>query len=197
MISGCAAVLISPTVAVTSGACADVWANPYPYNVTASWLAFSDQNMIGCGTVSRVASFHAHPDFDYGDLTSPYNIGVVVLAEPAPVTPASLPSAGELDGLLRGDLLDVVSPGFTGPPRDAERQSGSVTFFRADEYFFSARARQSQCVPRAEGGGAFTPGTQDLLGVIMEASWPGNKRVYLRLDSDEARNFLDDFVSLP
>lgn len=197
LISGCAATLVSPTVAVTSGDCAITWGDPTPFTVTAKYLAFSDEHMIGCGQVARIASFFVHPQHVYGEADSPFNIGAIVLEEPIGVTPASLPAAGDLASLRRGDLLEVVSPGFVGPQTDAARNIGQASFFRIGDSSFLVRSKGNTCVPSFDGGGVFLPGGQDLVGLIVGGTSSVRQRKHLRLDTLAVRDFLADLVPLP
>ena len=59
--------LISPTVALTTGSCAVVWNDPAPFNITATWLTFNPDSIIDCGQAVRIASIHPHPAFDVND----------------------------------------------------------------------------------------------------------------------------------
>src|SRR5947209_216813 len=66
VLTSCSATLISPTVAVTSGACAEQLVDnaDYGYHLTAIWVSFNGSDLFDCATASRVSSEHFHPSFD-------------------------------------------------------------------------------------------------------------------------------------
>lgn len=99
----CTGTLIAPDVVLTAGHCTDgavaarVWfdeiveGNPeYPYG----------------GPSSTEGTPISHPDFYWGALSDPHDVGVVLLQEPVVgITPATLPTEGFLDDLNEQGLL--------------------------------------------------------------------------------------------
>ncbi len=183
VVASCSATLISSTVAVTSGACAEVLVNAseYGYNLTAIWISFNGSDPFDCATASRVSSVQFHPSFDENQPGNPVDIGVAVLASPAAVTPATLPAAGSLDGLVHGDPFDSVGWDYdlNGNVNTARRRIGPVIYRSGNPDFVTMRLTQSggTCATGFDGGGAFYAGTQDLAGLDNGA---GGQRVQER-----------------
>ena len=195
LISGCQAILVSPTVAITSGSCAAEWASGGGFNLTAAWLSDNPSDSIDCGTADRIAAFHVHPSFDPANLESPFNIGVIELAASSSHAYASLPAAGAVDLLSRNAPLEAVA--YTadgGSIVNATRNVGSAILARTTASFFKIRkADNASCTPGVEGSGVFLPGSQSLVGMNIGSQ----KGSQLRLDIPEVRDFLDDYVTLP
>jgi len=201
--AGCSATLISSTVAVTSGGCAEVLINAadYGYDLTAIWISFNGNDPFDCATASRVQSLHFHPGFDETDPGSPTDIGVVVLAAPATATRANLPAAGSQGANFRGDPLDSVgwAQDDNGNVFTYRRRVGPVDFrATAPEYLFTHLVlKGNTCATGLDGGGLFLPGSQNLAGLDNSAGNGCKNGTFLRLDSAAARDFLEDFVALP
>jgi len=205
VIGGCTATLISPTVAVSSGACADIFAHPeeYGYILTAVWINFNGDDPVDCSAASRVDSIHVHPSFDETQLDSPTNLGVFVLTAPATVTPATLPAANSQGGHVNGDSFEVVNWGTEagGSFLSFRRRFSPARFMSSDADFLKLHLTLNGghiCLGSVDGGGAFLPASQNLAALISSGD-SGNCKVadYLRLDTPAARAFLDDYVTLP
>ncbi len=202
---GCTATLISPTVAVSSGACADIFGHPeeYGYSLTAVWISFNGYDPFDCSAASRVDSIHAHPSFDETQLDSPTNFGVFVLTTPATVTPATLPAANSRGGYVNGDSFEVVNWGTEADMNifSNRRRFAPATFLTSDADSLKLHLTLNGgeiCLENVDGGGAFLPASQNLTALIRVEI--GNCKVadYLRLDTPAVRDFLDDFaVTLP
>jgi hypothetical protein len=190
IVSGCNAVLVSPTVAITSAGCADLWATGGGFNLTATWLNHNPASGADCVGADRIASYHVHPSWD-GTNASPYNIGVIVLDAPSAQAPAALPSAGAVALLERGDPLDVAAYSSTDGFATTMRRGQTVTFARDTDFHFKVKATGGAC-PTQEGAGAFEFSSQDILGMSVNAN-----AGFLRLDIPEVRSFLSGFVTLP
>ena len=203
VISGCAATLISPTVAVTSGACAEALVNAteYGYNLTAIWISFNGSDPFDCATASRVSSVQFHPGFDPNDPGTAVDIGVAVLAAPAAAIPATLPAAGSQGGLARGDRFDSVgwAQDNKGNIFTLRRRIGPLAFQSDDASFLSMHLAKSgnTCATGYDGGAAFYPGSQDLAGLDNGEGNGCKNGTFLRLDTATSRDFLADYVTVP
>jgi secreted trypsin-like serine protease len=76
------------------------------------WVNF-EQNALNEGTELYVLEVITHPNYDdFSDPSNPYDVGVLILAEPVTdITPAQLPTEGYLDELKNDGLLRVRQDG--------------------------------------------------------------------------------------
>ncbi len=98
----CTGTLISPRVFLTAGHCVE------DLDVTAlpTFVNF-DQDALNAGTLLAVQAAIPHPDYYWGPNSNPYDVGVLILAEPVTdIVPANLPKEGFLDQLLADGLLN-------------------------------------------------------------------------------------------
>jgi hypothetical protein len=197
VVSLCNATLISPTVAITSAECAQEWAtgDGGVFNLTATWLSNDPNDRTDCASADRIASYQIHPSFDPANPESAFNIGVIVLAAPSTKTPASLPAAGAVDLLSRGDPLDAVSyvQGKTGLDPTLRLVAPSELAQVTAAFLKIKKAPGGSCTLGDGGSGVFSPGGQAVLGMNIDSAH-GN---WLRLDIPEVRDFLDDYVTVP
>jgi hypothetical protein len=192
VIAACNAVLVSPTVAVTSAECGLDWRTSGGIPVSAVYLNHNPAIWSDCAGADLIASFHPHPDWD-GTNDSPFNVAVLVLAAASAQTPAVLPEAGAIDALLRRTPLDVVGyGGFSGGLVQSQRRVTTLDLARRTDAFLKVH-RGNQCVVAPSGSGVFLSGTQQLVGLNTGSA----RGLILRLDTPEVRDFLGDFVTLP
>jgi Trypsin len=139
----CTGTLVAPNVVLTAAHCV---------YVTGPGAVSFDATAAPAGAAVPI-TWRAHPAFVPATLEN--DVGVVLLAAPAPVAPALLP-AGNLDA-LDGATVRVVgfgraAPGDTSPAR---RQSGTaVVTARAQATFSIAPAPSQPCIGDS-GGPAF------------------------------------------
>ena len=201
--SACAAILVSSTVAITSGGCADSFSSTDPFTITAVWISFNPNDPFDCSTAARVDSIHIHPGYVAGQQLSPSDIGVLVLAAPATVATATLPTANSQGGYSRGDPFDIVNwAGVSkGNLSDFRRRFSPAEFTSGDADFLGFKLTLNGghiCMGGSEGGGAFLPLGQNVTSLIVDGSAGGCKNgQLLRLDTTNVRDFLDDFMTLP
>lgn len=205
----CSGTLIAPTVVVTAAHCGD------PGQTTAR-VSFASQYHDGDQVF--VGSYIPDPRYR-GAQSDPYDIAVVVFGSPVPgITPAQLPTAGLLDrlkadGSLKtatftpvgyGSLLPVNGPGgktytYTDTRNAATGSLNSLTgaWLRLSQ---NASTGDSGTCYGDSGGANFLGGTSSRLLVantITGDTACRSTNVDYRLDTDGARSFLGQFVTLP
>ena len=216
-IAYCSGTLISPTVFLTAAHCGFLPGDTVQVTFDPTWDPATSTVYSG--------TFYGHPDFKPGSNAQgnrAYDIAVVVFPEPVPgITPARLPTAGLLDemkatGTLNqsslftsvgyGDTEFVNGPGgqTTTHPQARNVAVGSFNSLSA------AYLHLSQHTNKGEGGTcAGDSGGPNFLGagagetdIIASITITGDRycsstNVGFRLDTQAARDFLDDFVALP
>ncbi len=220
----CSGTLVSPTVFVTAGHCLF---GLEQFGVTGVWVTFDEvidanaDGLVDPGVTLRTGDGHVHPDWGFpssgGNASDPHDVAVFVLD--APVSMASygqLPAAGLLD------RTDKKSARFTtvgyGTVRD-DKTRGSKSFElgtrrkMATQEMLSltnAWATFSMNPSTGNGGTCFgDSGGPHFLGagasetrIVVAVTVTGDRycratdKTY-RLDTPQARSFLDDFVPLP
>ena len=208
----CTGTLISPTLFLTAGHCTRFFdeADLTEAQVTFDPV-FSDSATFYTGTV------YTNPAFTRSQ-NDPGDFGVIVFAEPIEgITPASLPTAGLLDGYGAQGLHNVIFPttgyGITrllggsngGGPPDIDRDSAGTRMVTTQTFFSLTNAWLH--LSMLDGGRSCTgdSGAPQFLGdtdlvVAIGISGDRNCRAMnaaLRLDTTSARAFLGQFVALP
>ena len=204
----CTGTLISPTVFLTAGHCSaylesfvedDVWVTFDP--------SFDSASPLIHGT------YHTHPLYGSGGQSNPYDLAVIVLDTPVTgIAPAALPTLGMLDRMsLRGQRFTAVG---YGTVREDKRKGPQSLFYdgkrrHADQGFRSltkswlnlsmnpSTGSGGTCYGDS-GGPHFLAGTNIVVSVTVTGdTWCRATDVTYRLDTLSARNFLDDYVTLP
>ena len=164
---------------------------------------------------------HAHPLWD-GELQSNdlHDVGVVVLDEPAAATPATLPPRNYLEGLANGNgglnkqTFEVVGYGvFFEKPTEGPQKATAISdrtrrFTSAVGQNISSQVlklAENENDSRAGGGGCFgdSGGPVFHAGYLvadlsfLASQFCRSSGDYYRLDIDDARSFLGEFVSVP
>ncbi len=216
-IAYCSGTLIAPRVFLTAGHCGFLATPDGEVGVTFD-ESYDEDSTVYTGT------FHAHPDYKPGTYTSSPNvpdIAVVVLPSPIPnITPAQLPTARLLDAMqadktLRDTLFTAVGYGDTqfvnGPgghtTTHPQARNYSVSTFNS---LSAAHLHLSQHLKKDEGGtcngdsggpnyiGAGADETSVIAGITVTGDiYCKSTNVDYRLDTPTARDFLDDYVTLP
>jgi hypothetical protein len=169
-----------------------------------------------------VGTPHAHPLWD-GELqlNDLHDVGVLVLDQPyQAATPAALPPLGYLDTLSRGNgglskyLFEVVGYGvFFEKPSEGPQKPISISDRTRRFTEAAGQNATSQVLKLAENGNDSRGGGGTCFGDSGGPSFQGGYLVadtsfgasqfcrsfggYYRLDTEDARSFLDDFVVLP
>ena len=218
-IAYCSGTLISPTVFLTAGHCGFL-ATP---SVQVTFEERYDEQTTDPSKV-YTGTFRAHPDYKPGTYSSSPNvpdIAVVVFDEPIPgIVPAELPTAGLLDEMqaahtLRSTLFTAVGYGDTqyinGPAGHTtshpQARHHSVSSFNS---LGAAHLHLSQHLKKGDGGtcdgdsggpnfiGAGAGETSIIAGITVTGDiYCKATNVDFRLDTQIAREFLDDHVELP
>jgi V8-like Glu-specific endopeptidase len=202
----CSGTLISPTVFLTAAHCDS--------DRTTVAVTFDTSYDSTTGT-TYWGTWHADPAFTHSQ-NDPHDVAVVVFASPiSGITPAALPAAGSLGHLAKSTRFTSV--GYGG--QSVTNGAGGKTIHYADiRYGASGKLnaitkawlRISQNPSTGDGGTCYgDSGGPNFLGAgptatnivaattITGDAWCRATNVDYRLDTPSARNFLDDFVTLP
>jgi secreted trypsin-like serine protease len=207
----CTGTLISSDVVLTAAHCTvDIETAG-----AEAFVSFSDQ-LTGKVKLVSVAEIHSHPDYGH-DNSDLFDIAVLILSKPQTLAAAELPTAGQLDsmGLTNSSKFTAVGYGVT------ERQKGKGGGSFADPFqrmmsvssfntLTQSWLKLSQNPSHDDGGTCFgDSGGPNFIGsgasetnVIAGITVTGDSvcrstNVTYRLDTASARDFLDDFVTLP
>jgi hypothetical protein len=168
----------------------------------------------------QVQAYHQMPGFghDLGDL---HDLGILLLPKdsvPASIAPVQLPAAGYLDqlkaqGTLNFRLADIVGYGVTpvwepaGPTFfvfDGKRREGTSVVIGLGKGFLHFNQNEqgigtgSGLCSADSGSPQFDHGTLLVLSVATGGNGQCKARnVNYRVDTPQARAFLDDFLTLP
>jgi Trypsin len=209
--ANCSGTLISPTVLVTAAHCDN---GTQTVSVTFDPQVSSHSGITG--------AFHADPLFGGGQGDA-HDIAVVVFSQPiADATPAKLPSAGLLDAMKAGKTLDNATT-FTAVGYGGQERS----FVDQGQWFIASRGarefavssfnglnkgyiRLSQNPSHGDGGtcygdsggpyflGSGAGETTTIAAITTTGDTPCTSTgVAYRLDTESARAFLGQFVTLP
>ena len=217
----CSGTLVSPTVFLTASHCTEPLDWFIPANPGAELLVTFDPTISESGKY-YTAVWHTNPNYytahGYDD---PGDVAVIVLDEaPAGITPAQLPTAGLLDQLKKNHTLDdtlFTAVGY-GTVREM-KQTGWQALLdnmdrnRADQEFLSlTNAWLTNSMNLATGNGGTCYGDSggphfihldgEETDIVVSVTVTGDMnckatdKTY-RVDTEAAREFLAEFVTLP
>jgi V8-like Glu-specific endopeptidase len=202
----CSGTLIAPRVFLTAAHC--------DQEVARVAVTFDSSYNAATGT-TYWGTWHADPRFDQAQ-GDPHDIAVVVLDKAVKgITPARLPKLGSLDGLSVGDGITAVGYG----AQSVTMGKGGATFHYADIRYVAtgsvnamnkAWIRASMNPATGDGGTCYgDSGGPNFLGagaaetnIVAGTTITGDfvcraTNVDYRLDTESARSFLAQYVTLP
>jgi secreted trypsin-like serine protease len=215
----CSGTLIAPTVFLTAAHCT---ASLEAEGITEVWVTFaSDYDEDAASPAGLIAGTAvSHPEFGTGGASDTHDIAVVLLEQaPIGITPAELPTAGLLDQLkasqqLRTQIFTAVGYGTvredkTGGPHGFLEAEGVRMYALQSALNLEKAWLLLSMNPSTGSGGTcygdsggphFLGGVESNLIVSItitgDAMCRATDKTY-RLDTEAARDFLDDFVTLP
>jgi len=194
----CGGVLISSTAFLTNYNCpgAVAFAQSIGGRAVITFEPVLPWPPVGSGFLTVDAGY-IHPDANPNNDTNLY--GIAVLAKPVRgITPAELPTLQQLASVKKGQTLTVVGYGSN------ERRSAEVTISKIDPgiitLFNNANATGQGGVCGDGGSPFFLPGTNVAVAVADGETGHGQCSSIswaFRNDTETARSFFDDFVSVP
>lgn len=214
----CTGTLIAPTIFLTAAHCVE--AAEVVFEGTETWVSFDSVFDPATSTLLPGTAI-MHPDYGFsgpGGFSDPHDIAVIVLDDPVGITPAQLPTEGLLDELRASHELRSAT--FTavgyGTVRET-RKKGPQNILPNEQRRFalqSALALRPSWLQLSmneatgdggtcygdSGGPHFLGGVESNLIVSItvtgDAMCKATDTTY-RLDTESARDFLEQFVSLP
>ena len=202
----CSGTLISPTVFLTAAHC--------DWGLSTMSVTFDSDYVASSGT-TYTGTWNADPRFR-GAQGDPYDLAVVVFADPVPgITPAELPEAGSLSDLPKDQGFTSVGYGAQsvsidhGPTfhyADTRYVATSDTLFAINKAWLRISMNPTlgdggTCYGDS-GGPNFLGAGDDETNIVAATTVTGDfmcraTNVVYRLDTDSARSFLGQYVSLP
>jgi secreted trypsin-like serine protease len=215
----CSGTLIDERVFLTAAHCT---AFLEAEGITQVWVTFApsyDEDSTSVAGLLAADSWVTNPQFGAGGASDTHDIAVVLLAQDAAgITPAQLPTAGLLDQLKAAHELDdrtftavgygTVREDKTGGPHslffDGVRRYALQHALNVEKAWLLLSMNPSTgnggtCYGDS-GGPHFLGGVESNLVVsitITGDAWCRASDKTYRLDTASAREFLDDFVTLP
>jgi secreted trypsin-like serine protease len=211
----CSGTLISRTVFLTAAHCVN-WMPPEGIAPHDVFVTFDTDYKIGVSTIYR-GTYHVNPNYGH-DMGDENDVAVIVLDDPIDdsITPASLPSAGLLDqmkanGQLKGQTFVAVGYGTvrsdkTGGPHalywEGARRFATGTYNALTQSWLKISMNPSTGDGGTCYGDSGGPHFLGDTGMIVSLTVTGDMNcratdVTYRLDTESARSYLDDFVTLP
>lgn len=210
----CTGTLISPTVFVTAAHCV---ITPDTPPGSQFYVSFAPDLLAKSAKFIAATGYAADPKYGH-DQANLHDLAVVFLraSDTRGITPAELPTAGELDQLSAQGALSralFVNVGYgtsasrTGPPRfgwDGKRNMSRSEFMGLQPTWLgllmntSATGEGGDCYGDS-GGPKFLDGNPNkIYATVTTGDYPCRATTWdWRLDTPEARAFLGQFVTLP
>ncbi len=188
----CTGTLVAPRVVLTAAHCVENADAPQVLSVV---FAAETSRATGAERVRAVAG-RLHPEWRAGL----NDIGVLILAEDAPVAPVSL-SGATLPADLVGRTTRVVGFGLDDEERTGTRRSGTARVTAVEEGTFSIERAPGMSCGGDSGGPAFVDvgGTEYLVGVTSFGDLACTTGTNTRVDAHAAflQQILDDVARAP
>lgn len=211
----CTGTLIAPDVFLTAAHCV-TWLPYYGMDAGDLWVSFDTAPESGSATLLPVRDYAFDPQYGH-DAANLHDVAVVLLAGPVTgIQPASLPPAGLLDQMkadktLKDQLFVAVGYGTvredkTGGPhalfwegirRYAEQSFNALTGYQLHLSMNPSTGDGGTCYGDS-GGPHFLGWTDTIVSITITGDIPCRATdVTYRMDTDSARSFLGQFVTLP
>ena len=208
----CTGTLIAPDVFLTAAHCTEFLAS-IDIGPDEVWVTFDPTFDEDSPLIS--GTYTSHPGYNQRQ-SDPKDIAVVELDETADATPATLPTAGRLtqmrnNGTLQdawftavgyGDVRETKRGGPHGLESNSERRYATQSFNTLNKFWLRLDMNPSTgsggtCYGDS-GGPHFLRDSSLIVSITItgDAMCRATDTTY-RLDTSSARNFLDDFVTLP
>jgi hypothetical protein len=223
MFQWCSGTLIAPTVFLTAAHCTAPVAPTLAQFPGAEMLITFDPSISDAGEFYS-GTIHAHPKFTNfrgaGGRSDPYDIAVIILDEDPGIAPAQLPTTGLLDDLKAARVLKNTR--FTAVGYGTVRETNTtgwqgilsnVNRNRAEQGFFSLTKAwlNLPMMPNLDSGGTcygdsggphFIHLDGEETTIVASITVTGDYQckatdVTYRTDTESARIFLGEFVTLP
>lgn len=210
-ISSCSVTLIAPDLALTHGNCTAAFRGGLDTGlVNEIWIIFDQDPFDNAISAFDCTKF---TDVDETEIVTNPNpsLGVIRLAQPVSIPPVQLPIENRLQNVPRGlDRLTSVAMGATSATvgfdlRNTLRRSWlGRTDPPLEAEFHHVTLEEGGSPVQAcfgasftDGGAVFVEGTNEVVS-LTQASSPCSPMGRLpRLDTPAARDFLDDYVTVP
>jgi secreted trypsin-like serine protease len=190
----CSGTLISPTVFLTAAHCA----------TEGDTVSVTFDSEYTSSSTTYEGTFHQDPDFSTGGgrQRDPNDIAVVVFDEPITgITPADLPTLGQLDNLDKGTTFTAVGYGVSsgsGTDGGVRRFAVSTLSATTPNYLeLSQKGKKGSggtCYGDS-GGPNFLGGTNIVAAITITGdAMCKSRNSVLRLDTEEAQEFLGQYV---
>ncbi|MGH9868578.1 MAG: hypothetical protein ACREAA_10510 [Candidatus Polarisedimenticolia bacterium] len=218
---GCSGVLIAPDVFLSTAECTDAvknsidtgfiddgWIILDPYPLVAGY----PEPLLDCTKMVHIESYDINPVY-FSSHGLQGDVGVMILAAPQTITPATLPTLNRLKPHPKkklpdittasfGELADPGSPGgfdiFSLLRRFSHAAFGTIT---AETHLatFDPAPGPDPCIGFvARGGPTFVTGMNQVVSLAQyPATTCDTSAQFQRLDVPSARSFLSNYVSLP
>ena len=213
----CSGTLIAADVFLTVAHCPAFLASIGLHPQVSFDPTYDDSSPSPSGLIDGTAVIH--PDYDGGGTSDPHDISVILLDQAPGIPPAELPTAGLLDDLKAAGVLGTQTftiVGYGATRTDKTGGPSAIVFADGVRRYAAQRFGSLQpnwlllsSNPSVDSGGACyaDSGAPHFLGGTSSntvASFTGNldptcrerDKTY-RLDTESARDFIGQFVSLP
>lgn len=214
---GRSGVLIDSDVFLTTGEAADAFASSIVDGfIDEAWVIMDSQPFVvgapepdtfDCNKMIPLTSIVANPTWSSGGA----DVGVLILATPQSITPATLPTLNRLKKIKKSPLTVVTYSPLTDPNLEATLTQRSGTAKTGNPVHLelpthtvvidpATPPNPNPCVGfYSQGGATYVGSTNELISLVRWDTAPtcSTTNHHQRLDVQAARDFLDDYVTLP
>jgi trypsin len=191
----CSGVLVAPKVFATAAHCTAGLADGAPVSVSF------DTSLDRASWTLRAGRAHIDPAYT-GKGADPHDLAVVVLDEPAGITPAALPPAGSVEAIAKGTAVTSVGYGYYARSADGSflydglRRAAESPVAGVSRALLKLSTRDAGPCMGDSGGPQLQRDTVLSLTSGGAKDCTGKAESY-RLDTASARGFLSRYVQVP